>query len=91
MAKQVRLEAKIDTGAEFCLFERGYGEMLGIGIQDGNRQELRTVNGTFVAYGHEVSLTVLGRTLLGRQGWLPRVRLGLIDYEQLLFLSQYSV
>lgn len=30
------------------------------------------------------------RNVLGRQGWLDRVRLGLIDYEGKLLLSDYN-
>ena len=102
----VRLTAKIDTGTEFCLFQRGYGESLGIDVEAGERKELRTVNSTLVVFGHEVSLRVLGfdfslvayfpqdaaitRCLLGRQGWLLQVRLGLVDYEQLIYLSNYD-
>jgi hypothetical protein len=32
--------AKIDTGAEFCIFERAYGEQLGLTIEDGYQQWL---------------------------------------------------
>jgi len=103
---RVKLTAKVDTGAEFCLFQRGFGEALGIEVEAGERKELHTANSTFVAFGHEVSLRVLGfdfslvayfpqyssirRSLLGRQGWLLQVRLGLVDYEQLLYLSKYD-
>jgi hypothetical protein len=67
---------------------------------------LGTATGTFKAYGHSVTLSVLGnsfdvmvyfaehegfgRNVLGRRGWLDRVRLGLIDYEGKLYLSKYS-
>lgn len=27
--QSVELEAKVDTGAEYCVFERGYAESLG--------------------------------------------------------------
>jgi len=30
------------------------------------------------------------RNILGRQGWLDRVRLGLIDYDGKLYLSEYN-
>jgi hypothetical protein len=30
------------------------------------------------------------RNLLGRQGWLDRVKWGLVDYEGRLFLSKYE-
>ncbi len=40
-----------------------------------------------VYFAKEESFT---RNALGRQGWLDRVRLGLIDYEGKLFLSEYK-
>jgi hypothetical protein len=102
----VRLSAKIDTRAEFCLFQRGFGEALGINVEAGERKELRTANSAFIAFGHEVSLRVLGfdfslvgyfpkdpdirRSVLGRQGWLLQVRLGIVDYEQLVYVSRYD-
>jgi hypothetical protein len=77
-----------------------------IDVESGKLEKLSTVTGSFVVYGHEVTLDVLGleiattvyfaadenfrRNVLGRQGWLDRVRLGLIDYEGKLFLSDYN-
>ena len=65
-----------------------------------------TATGTFKAFGHELILSVLGietvstvyfaendyfdRNVLGRIGWLDRVKLGLIEQEGKLFLSEYS-
>src|SRR5450631_1882086 len=88
--RRVSLDAKIDTGADVCLFERNYGEQLGLDIESGERKELQTLNGSFVVFGHEVSLRVLGlefhliayfpqdlnirRSILGRQGWLNKIR-----------------
>lgn len=102
----LKLDAKLDTGAQFCLFDRGYGESLRIEIEEGHRLQMRTANSSFVAYGHEVSLVVLGfeshvmayfpeddnihRSVLGREGWLLQVRLGLVDYDQLIYLSSYD-
>lgn len=64
------------------------------------------MTGAFAAFGHELTLSVLGietfakvyfakeesftRNVLGRQGWLDRVKLGLIDYEGKLLLSEYD-
>jgi hypothetical protein len=62
----VRLTAKIDTGTEFCLFQRGYGESLGIDVEAGERKELRTVNSTLVVFGHEVLST--GACWVGKAG-----------------------
>ena len=66
---------------------------------------ISTATGYFYAYGHNITLKVLGietistvyfakeesftRNVLGRQGWLDRIKLGLIDYEGKLFLSKY--
>lgn len=95
--------AKIDTGASYCIFERDYCEVLGLSLESGQPQRFSTAMGSFTAYGHELSLTVLGietyamvyfapfagfgRNVLGQIGWLNRVRLGLVDSEATLYLS----
>lgn len=102
---QVDCEAKIDTGATFCIFARSYGEQLGLNVADGLRQVMGTVTGSFVVYLHEVDFSVAGlefsafvafaeeegfrRNVLGRRGFLEQVTLGLVDYEGKLYLSQY--
>jgi len=105
-SQTVDLKAKIDTGAENCIFERKHAERLGIEIDHGEIQSFSTATGSFLAYGHEITINVLEiemvstvyfakeefftRNVLGRQGWLDRVKLGLLDYEGKLFLSQYK-
>ncbi len=105
-AEAIDLHAKIDTGASLCIFARRHAEQLGIEVESGEMKSFSTVTGTFVAYGHEITLDVLGletittvyfaadenftRNVLGRQGWLDRVRLGLLDYDGKLFLSDYN-
>lgn len=100
----VDVDAKIDTGSTYCIFERHYAERLDLEIEKGIPIEIGTATGSFHAYGHEVTLTVLGikivstvyfaeddnfdRNVLGRIGWLDRVKLGLIDREGKLFLSK---
>jgi hypothetical protein len=97
---------KLTLVQNFVLFERGYGELLEIPIEQGERMVLRTVNSQFTAYGHEVTVRVLDlefhfmayfpesreirRSLLGRKGWLLQVRLAIIDYDQILYLSRYD-
>ncbi|MDQ3685579.1 MAG: retropepsin-like domain-containing protein [Acidobacteriota bacterium] len=99
----VTFEAKVDTGASRCIFKRLHGEYLGIDVESGTPEKFGTATGGFLAYGHEVTLKVLGietvstvyfaaeesfsRNVLGRTGWLDRVRLGLVDHEGKLFLS----
>ncbi len=64
------------------------------------------MTGNFRAYGHVLTLAVLGiqvyavvyfyenpninRNVLGRNGWLNRVRLGLVDYDSVVYLSAYD-
>jgi hypothetical protein len=100
------LTASVDTGASFCIFERGYGELLGLDVEAGELVVLGTATGTFKAYGHAVTLSTLGysfdvvvyfaehegfgRNVLGRRGWLDHVRLGLVEYEGKLYLSRYD-
>jgi hypothetical protein len=98
--------AKIDTGSAYCIFPRSIGEQLGIEIESGFPIKIGTATGVFEAFGHNVTLSTLGnnfdcvvyfareefikRIVLGRFGWLDRVKLGLIDYEGKLFLSKYG-
>ena len=98
--------AQLDTGATFCVFERDYGETLGLAIESGSPLRFSTVMGSFDAYGHMLTLETLGysfdvtvyfaahesftRNVLGRRGWLDQVRLGIVDYESKLYLSRYG-
>jgi len=91
------LVAKIDTGATNCLFDRQQGEALDLDIENGHRVE---------AFGHIVQIEFVGmhvesmvyffaderirKNLLGRTGWLDRVRFGLVDHDQSLFLAPYD-
>jgi hypothetical protein len=102
----IDIDAKIDTGSTYCIFERYYGERLDLDIESGLPIKIGTATGSFQAFGHELNLSVLGiettstvyfaesdyfdRNVLGRIGWLDRVKLGLIDQENKLFLSEYK-
>jgi len=99
-------EAKIDTGSTYCVFERGHGERLGLDIEKGERQTIGTTVGSFIAFGHWVTLRVENftfdlmvffaqneshrRNVLGRNGWLDRVVIGINDYDGKLYLSRYE-
>jgi hypothetical protein len=105
-ARSVRLLAKVDTGASFCIFQRDYADQLGIDVESGLREVVSTPTGRFVAYGHTVTLSCMDwdlettvyfaaqfdfhRNVLGRFGWLERFRLGLVDHDAMLFLSHYD-
>jgi len=102
----VKLFANVDTGADYCLFERGFAEALLIEVERGTPSGFSTAAGEFRAYGHELTLVALGvevhalvyffenpnirRNVLGRNGWLNRVRLGLVDYDSVVYLSAYD-
>lgn len=104
--QSVELLAKMDTGAAHCIFERKYAEMLGVDVGSGRLQRFRTVAGSFAAYQHEVTVQTLGiefsavvffaqdstfnRNFLGRSGWLDRLRIAMIDYDRVLFVSPYQ-
>ncbi len=95
--------AKVDTGAEFCLFSRTLADTLEIDVESGFRQEFSTLGGGVIGYAHPIELETLGlrfqsyvyfadsyavnRNLLGRQGWLQLVKLGLDDYRSEIYLS----
>ena len=98
--------ASVDTDASFCIFERGFGEALGLTIEDGEPVRVSAATGVFDVFGHTVTLETLGysfdtivyfavhegfaRNVLGRRGWLDMVRLGIIDYEGKLYVSRYD-
>ena len=79
---------------------------LGFDLASGVRQRFRTAVGRFEAFGHEVEILVLGITaystvyffedasinknVLGRIGWLDRVRLGLVDHDSKIYLAPYD-
>ena len=99
----VVLNAKIDTGSEFCLFARELGEALDIEIESGYQKHFSTLAGNLVGFSHSVELETLGlkfdtfvyfaqdyslnRNLLGRQGWLQLVTLGLNDYKSEIYIN----
>jgi hypothetical protein len=104
--QSIDLTAKVDTGAAHCIFERRYADMLGLTVESGRLQRFRTMSGSLSAYAHEITLELLGiefstfvffaedsafeRNFLGRTGWLDHVRIAIIDYDRILWLSAYD-
>lgn len=102
----IAAEVKLDTGSTFCIFQRHYGELLGLEIENGDPEIIRTATGKFIAYGHEITLTVAGLewtatvyfakdenfpiSVVGRFGFLDRLQIGLVDYQQSLYLSSLN-
>lgn len=103
---ETNLIAKLDTGASHCVFQRAFADDLHLEVEGGYARTFETATGLFVAYGHSVTLLVedfdfdvlvyfakdytFRKNILGRNGFLNLVRVGLIDYEGKLFLSRYS-
>jgi hypothetical protein len=105
-AAQVQLRAKLDTGSDLCVFQPFYARFLGLELTSGIRQVIGTSTGDFVAYGHEVAVTVLNLewqatvyfaepdsfpvNVVGQSGFLNHIRLGLVEHEQFLYLADYN-
>ena len=100
------VEAKLDSGSSHCIFRRGIGEAIGLDIETGIPQWVSTPTGSFLTYGHDVMLSAFGfqldvmvyfavdewftRDALGRFGWMQQLKLGVIDYEGKLYISEYG-
>ena len=105
-AERVKLLAHVDTGASPCLFERRHAELLNLDAEAGDPTAFRTGTGRVEAFGHLVTIDALGlnfesvvyffaderiiKNLLGRLGWLDRIRLGLIDHDGMLYVASYD-
>jgi len=101
-----KADAKLDSGASCGVFRRGLGEMLGLDIESGIPQWISTPTGSFLTYGHDVTLSAFGfqlnvmvyfavdewftRDALGRLGWMQQLKLGIVDYEGKLYVSEYN-
>lgn len=57
-ASTAAIEAKLDTGSKFCVFQPDHARLLGIDLESGTPERIRTATGSFPAYGHEVTLQV---------------------------------
>jgi hypothetical protein len=96
-------EAKVDTGSEFCFFQRELADRLRIDVEDGFPIRLSTLTGGLTAYAHTVELDTLGirfeslvlftsaygttRNILGRQGWLEHLHLALTMNDETVYLD----
>jgi hypothetical protein len=105
-ATSVPVIANVDTGAAFCIFRAEIAEALGIELARGVRQRFRTANSAFEAYGHEVKIFAFGidthsmvyffadptieKNVLGRTGWLDRVRMGLVHHENTIYMDSHD-
>lgn len=102
----ISVEAKLDTGSTFCVFQHHFAKLLGLEIEKGEPEIILTATGKFIAYGHEVTMKIENLewdasvyfaqdesfpvNVLGRIGFLDRLKIGLVDYEQFLYLNFYN-
>ena len=102
----VDLLAKLDTGSTYCIFDRNYSNLLGLDLYSGVPQRIRAATGGFQTYGHELTVSVfdlewqamvyfaeresLALNVLGRRGFLDRLRIGVVDYDEKLYLGLYG-
>jgi hypothetical protein len=100
----ISIDTKLDTGSSYCIFQRFAGERLGLNIESGYLTRILTTTGAFIAYGHNVTLSALGfnfdslvyfakdedftRDVLGRQGFLNKVQIGIRDYQSEFYMSR---
>ena len=101
------IDAKLDTGSKFCVFQPRYARLLRLDLENGILEKIRTAAGSFPAYGHEVTLHVgdlqwdttvffaepedFPINVIGRISFLDHLQIGLVDYEQLLYFSPYQI
>jgi aspartyl protease len=102
----VDLLAYVDTGASHCLLDRKHAEMLDLDVEAGEAKGFRNAAGRVDAFGHLVMIETfdlrfesvvyffgderIHKNLLGRIGWLDRIRLGLIDHDCELYVARHG-
>lgn len=97
---------KLDTGSTFCIFQRVYADLIDIEVEKGEKEIIRSAKGNFTAYGHEITIRFSNLeweaivyfaqdesfpvSVLGRNGFLNKIDIAVIDYEQLLYLKSHA-
>ena len=98
----LEVHAKLDTGSSHCIFERSHADLLNLDVESGEPATIGTATGSFRAFAHHQPFHVaaggpvyfiadeeIKRNILGRTGWLDRLKIGLIDYDGKLLLGSY--
>lgn len=102
--KLVQTFASVDSGAAYCVFSREIGDELGSDIESGIPKRMGGITGTLDTFGHEITIQTLEvavesvvyfarhpgvqRNLLGRTGWLRKLRVAISDYDGLLYYEK---
>lgn len=104
--RRIGLTAGLDTGSTYCVFERWLADWLYLDLEAGVPARIATATGFFYCFGHELTLSVFDLewqavvyfaepeafdiNVVGRVGFLDRFQVGIVDYEQLLYLGLYD-
>lgn len=104
--RRIGLTAGLDTGSTYCVLERRYAQYLDLDLQAGVPARIATATGAFYCFGHELTMQVFDLewqavvyfaepevfniNVVGRIGFLDRLQVGIVDYEQLLYLGLYD-
>ena len=102
----VQVVASVDTGATFCVFSAEVADSLGLDLTSGEPKRFRTANSRLETFGHEIEIRTMGvvthsmvyffadpfinKNVLGRVGWIDRVRIGLVDHDSRIYLAPYD-
>lgn len=102
----VKIDARIDTGAAYSIFERRFGEDLGLEIESGMRQRFGTSAGGFYAYSFRVTLLTADlefnsmvfftedasftKNVLDKITWLDNLALGLVAGAGKIYLNRFE-
>ena len=102
----VTLDVKLDTGSKYCVLQPSWAAKLDLDLLSGVPQHIRTAAGSFLAYGHELTVVVgdlewtttvffaepenFPVNVVGRIGFLDHLQIGLVEYEQRLYLGPYE-
>lgn len=104
--RSIEVVAKLDTGASHCVFRRDIATLLALDLESGEPLQIGTLTGSFSAFGHPVVIEFadismeaivyfasdpeIRRNVLGRRGFIDRLRLGIVDYDGILYASGYN-
>jgi hypothetical protein len=104
--REVAFSASVDTRVSHCLFARSVAEELELDIELGLPSTFVTANSSIRTFGHEITISALGieihstayffadphinKNVLGRRGWLDRLRVGIVDHDQMIYIADYD-
>ncbi|PIP23046.1 MAG: hypothetical protein COZ91_00315 [Candidatus Nealsonbacteria bacterium CG_4_8_14_3_um_filter_39_7] len=72
--RSISYEVLVDSGADFCIFDAQIGELLGIEIKDGKKEEVAGITGVIQPYYvHDIIIKIGGWPYEIKAGFLPNI------------------